>query len=135
MGPGHRQAAAHPGPHLAVYGVAFSPDGRLLATAGYDGRVWDPATGKQLRILGHTGPVWGVAFSPDGRLLGTAGNDGTARLWDPATGKQLSTLTLARISHVYGMAFSPDGRLLATADGDDHKARLGTRPPAGTCAP
>ena len=70
---------------LAVTGVAFSPDGRLLATASADrtARLWDPATGECRRTLtGHTGTVRGVAFSPDGRLLATASDDHTARLWD-----------------------------------------------------
>ena len=65
--------------------MAFSPDGRLLATASSDrtARLWDPATGECLRTLtGHDGSVNGVAFSPDGRLLATASDDKTARLWD-----------------------------------------------------
>ena len=65
--------------------MAFSPDGRLLATASEDetARLWDPATGEHLRTLtGHAGEVEGVAFSPDGRLLATASEDETARLWD-----------------------------------------------------
>jgi WD40 repeat protein len=86
--PAPRTLTGHDG---EVWGVAFSPDGRLLATASYDkkARAWDPATGEHLRTLtGHdgwvrrTGRVLGVAFSPDGRLLATASDDKKARAWD-----------------------------------------------------
>jgi WD40 repeat protein len=103
-----------------VFGVAFSPDGRLLATTSVDQTVWlwDLASGEHRRTLtGHDSVVYGVAFSPDGRLLATTSADGTARLWDPATGGHLRALT-GHDGEVFGVAFSPDGRLLATTSVD-----------------
>jgi WD40 repeat protein len=103
-----------------VWGVAFRPDGRLLATTSFDktARLWNPATGDCLRTLtGHTDGVLGVAFSPDGYLLATTSFDKTARLWNPATGDCLRTLT-GHTDRVRGVAFSPDGHLLATTSSD-----------------
>jgi WD40 repeat protein len=73
-------------PHeTAVNGVAFSPDGRYLATAARNGvaRLWEMASGRQVAAMAHDKPLNGLAFSPDGRYLATASNDHTVRLWVP----------------------------------------------------
>ncbi|NED55007.1 hypothetical protein G3I24_29480, partial [Micromonospora aurantiaca] len=71
-----------------VYAVAFSPDGKLLATGGADNTayLWDAATRALLGrpLTGHAAAVEAVAFSPDGRTLATASCDNTVRLWDVA---------------------------------------------------
>ena len=103
-----------------VTAVAFSPDGRHLASASRDGtvRLWNPATGRPTTTLqAHRGRVTAVAFSPDGRHLASGDADGTVRLWDPATGRPTTTLQAHR-GRVAAVAFSPDGRHLASGDAD-----------------
>ena len=100
--------------------IAWSPDGRLLATPGADStvRVWDTDTGQSVRILErHAGTVFGVAWSPDGRLLSSGGLDSTVRVWDVGTGQLVRTLE-GHTEIVYGVSWSPDGRLLASCGGD-----------------
>ncbi|MGR6917959.1 nSTAND1 domain-containing NTPase [[Actinomadura] parvosata] len=107
----------------AVVSVAFSPDGRTLASGAFDRttRLWDvgdPARpGPPRPLTGHADAVAWVAFSPDGRLLATASNDRTTRLWNLATGTNV--VIKGHRDVVRSAAFSPDGHLLATAGLDD----------------
>ena len=112
-------------PRSPVLAVAYSPDGRTLATAGEDSAivVRDPSTGSvRMRLEGHSDAVTCLAFSPDGSTLASGGYDKTVRFWDAATGRPSATLE-GHTQWIFALAFSPDGKSLASA-GSDRTIRL-----------
>ena len=103
-----------------VYSVAFSPDGKTLASGGGDNviHLWDIGTGKRkVTLFGHTGGVFSLAFSPDGKTLASGSHDSDIRLWDPHTGEHKKTLT-GHSAWVRSIAFSPDGKTLVSGSDD-----------------
>ncbi len=108
-------------PLLSLEGdrVAFSPDGKHLATAAIDGivKVWDLQTHKPLHVLkGHVDRVLGVIFSPDGSRLASVSRDRSVKLWAPATGQEALSLTFSADDKKLRAArvlFSQDGKRLA----------------------
>ncbi|MGF1496116.1 MAG: hypothetical protein ACFB8W_04740 [Elainellaceae cyanobacterium] len=102
-----------------AFGVTFSPDGALLASASADHtvRLWD-VTGRSRQIYtGHRDHVFGIAFSPDGTLLASASADRTVRLWRRRGGAPVQVLK-GHSKRVFSVAFSPNGQLLASASED-----------------
>jgi WD40 repeat protein len=107
-----------------ILAVAFSPDGKLLATGdvNHEIHLWQVSDGRQLLSCQiEEGWVWSVAFSPDGRWLASSANR-TVKLWDVQTGACVQTFG-GYSDRVFSVAFSPDGRLLATGS-EDHLVRI-----------
>jgi WD40 repeat protein/serine/threonine protein kinase len=109
-----------PQPNYAVFGLAFSPDGRRLAGADhFEGvKVWDTSTGKGvLTLRGPKERLWCVAWSPDGTGIVSGGQDATLKLWDAQTGRELRTFR-GHAGSVRQVVFSPDGKRIASASED-----------------
>jgi WD40 repeat protein/tRNA A-37 threonylcarbamoyl transferase component Bud32 len=108
----HTLVKAMPGHTKWAYCLAFSPDGRLLASGGWDNKIklWDLASDAQVReIQGHRGFVEEISFSPDGRQLASVSEDRSARLWELATGREQAAFH-GHSGSVFALAFHPDGR-------------------------
>jgi WD40 repeat protein/serine/threonine protein kinase len=114
----------YPGPGENITGVAFSPDGRLLAVgSGFHGhrengvlRIWDTQSGQEVYTLrGHVEMIGSLAFSPDGRRLASTSLDQTIKIWDMQTGLEVLTLT-GHLSAVWSGVFAADGRLFTAGE-------------------
>jgi WD40 repeat protein len=110
-----------------VHSVAFSPDGKRLASGGGEWqkpgelKVWDAQTGEEIRTLqGHTNVVTSLAFSPDGKRLVSGSGDNTVKVWDAQTGQVIHSLQ-GHTGYVHSVAFSPDGKRLASGGGEWQK--------------
>ena len=108
--------------HQYVNSAHYSPDGRLIVTAGDNvARLWDATTATEIRVFaGHAGTVESAVFSPSGKTILTASVDQTVRLWDAATGAEIKQIKVP--TRMDNAVFSPDGSEVLT-DGRDGTAR------------
>jgi WD40 repeat protein len=103
-----------------VTSVAFSPDGKTIASGSWDKtiRLWDRDSKQEIAALkGHSSYVSSVVFSPDGNIIASGSDDHTIRLWDWESKQEIATLNGHSLP-VTGVAFSPDGKTIASGSWD-----------------
>ncbi len=130
------------GSNSAIRALAFSPDGKTLASAGADrvATLWDLASRTPIVVFeGHKGSIRALAFSPDGKQLATAGEDGEVKLWDPKYWSRAGHALPATPTWCSRLAFTPSGATLASGGLDsavklwDTKTGSGAGPPDRPC--
>jgi len=109
------------GHQFYVNSVAFSPDGKTIASTSSDNtiKLWNISSGQEISTLkGHQNYVFSVAFSPDGKTIASGSWDNTIKLWNISSGQEISTLK-GHQNYVFSVAFSPDGKTIASASADN----------------
>jgi WD40 repeat protein len=102
-----------------LYGLSFSPDGKMIATGSLDRTVklWNTESGLLATLVGHNEGIYDLSFSPDSQIIASASLDKTVKLWKSRDGSLLKTIS-GHNEGVYGVSFSTDGQIIASASGD-----------------